>query len=223
MTEPYFGAPGRPLSLLVSGIAEKRARLASGPRSVYQVVLRSFAATGRGPAPGALEAAAAQAGLTARQVLAELAAADVLGLDDDGGIWMCYPFSGVPTPHVVAIAAGPQVHAMCAIDALGIPPMLGADAVISSADPVTGALVTVAFRGGEATWSPDSAVVFVGRRDGQGPAEMVTCGCLNFFASADSAAGWASLRPEVAGAVLDHADAEALAVEIFGSLLSGRT
>jgi len=43
---------------------------------------------------------------------------------------------------------------MCAIDALGIPPMLGVDAVISSADPVTSATVTVSFRGGQASWNP---------------------------------------------------------------------
>jgi hypothetical protein len=220
MTEQYFGEPQRLLGWLAPGIAAKRAGLGSGPRSVYQVVLRSFAVTGRAPAPGALEAAAAQFGLTAGQALAELAGADVLGLDHDGGIRMSYPFSGVPTPHAVSIAAGPQVHAMCAIDALGIPPMLGADAVISSSDPVTNAPVTVAFRAGKATWNPESAVVFVGRRGGEGPAEMVTCGCLNFFASAASAVLWASQRPDVTGAVLDQASAEALAAEIFGSLLS---
>jgi hypothetical protein len=49
---------------LVSGISAKCAGLRSGPRSVYQVVLRSFALTGRAPAPDALEAAAAQVGLT---------------------------------------------------------------------------------------------------------------------------------------------------------------
>jgi Alkylmercury lyase len=182
-------------------------------------VLRSFAATGRPPAAATLEAAAAQFGLTAGLALAELDAADVLGLDPDGGIRMCYPFSGVPTPHAVAIEAGPHVHAMCAIDALGIPPMLGADAVISSADPVTGAPVTITFDAGKATWSPDTAVVFVGRRDGDGPAELVTCGCLNFFDSAASAMLWADQRPDVTGSVLDHARAEALATETFGSLL----
>lgn len=153
--------------------------------------------------------------------LAELAQADVLGLDDSGGIRMAYPFSSIPTPHIVAIAAGPRVYAMCAIDALGIPPMLGADAVISSADPVSGTPVTVVFRDGRASWSPDSAVVFVGRRNGNGTAELVSCGCLNFFSSTASAALWAGRSPEVTGSVLDQAPAEALGAEIFGSLLSG--
>jgi len=49
---------------------------------------------------------------------------------------------------------------------------------------------------------------------------MVSCGYLNFFASAASAALWAGQRSEVTGSVLDHARAEALAAETFGSLLS---
>jgi hypothetical protein len=111
---------------LAVGISAKRARLGSGFRSVYEVVLRSFAATGRAPAAATLEAAAAQFGLPAGQALAELA------------------------------------------------------------DTVTGAQVTVAFRDGKATWSPDTAVVFVDRHEGDGPAELVICGCLNFVASADT-------------------------------------
>lgn len=35
---------------------------------------------------------------------------------------MAYPFSAALTPHVVAIAGGPRVYSMCAIDALGSRP-----------------------------------------------------------------------------------------------------
>ena len=76
---------------------------------------------------------------------------------------MAYPFSAGPTPHLVAIAGGPRVHSKCAIDSLGIPPMLGTDAVITSADPLTGAPVTVTFSGGQASWDPPGAVVFATR------------------------------------------------------------
>ena len=44
---------------------------------------------------------------------------------------------------------------MCALDALGIPPMLGADAVITSADPLTSAPVTVTFSGQWASQHPE--------------------------------------------------------------------
>jgi hypothetical protein len=43
---------------------------------------------------------------------------------------------------------------MCTIDALGVPPMLGGDVMVSSADPLTGAPVSVTFRGGHASSNP---------------------------------------------------------------------
>ena len=134
MTEPDLTWPEHTANFLAAGMAAKRAGLAAGPRAVYLAVLREFAATGRPPLPSALQDTAGRPGLTAAQTLAGLAAADVLGLDGEGRIRMAYPFSAVPTPHMVAITGGPQVHAMCAIDAPGIPPMLGADVVIFAAE-----------------------------------------------------------------------------------------
>jgi hypothetical protein len=119
MTEPGLSTPEGTVSFLAAGGAAKRAGLAAGPRALYQAVLRSFAETGRPPGPGELEDTARRHGLAIGQALAGLAAADVLGLDGQGRIRMAYPFSASPTPHVVAIAGGPRVHAMCAIDALG--------------------------------------------------------------------------------------------------------
>src|SRR5258706_4524312 len=66
---------------------------------------------------------------------------------------------------------------------LGILPMLRADAVITSSDPLTGEPVTVTFRGARASWDPRGAVVFDGCASCDGPAEQVSCGYLNFFAS----------------------------------------
>jgi hypothetical protein len=208
---------------LAGKIAAKRAGLSAGLRTAYQAVLHAFATTGRPPEPSSLESAIRPSGLTAAQALAELAAADVLGLDDDGKIRMAYPFSAVATPHVVAISGGPSVYAMCAIDALGIPPMLGADAVITSADPLTGVKITVTFRTGHARWEPASAVVFLGGRGSHGTAEEARCGYLNFFAGPASATQWASQHPAVTGSVLDQASAEALGEQIFGPLLTGRS
>jgi hypothetical protein len=112
---------------------------------------------------------------------------------------MAYPFSAAPTPHVVAIGGGPRVHAMCAIDALGIPAMLRADAVITSSDPFTDEPVTVTFRGAAASWDPPGAVVFDGCTGCDGPVEQVSCGYLNFFAAPASARTWAGQHPEVNG------------------------
>ena len=98
----------------------------------------------------------------------QLHAADFLRLDAGGAISAAYPFSPAPTPHLVTISGGPQVYAMCAIDALGIAAMLGKTVTISSSEPGTGAPVTVTVpaAGGAAVWEPGTAVVFYGQRDG---------------------------------------------------------
>jgi len=62
-------------------------------------------------------------------------------------------------------------------------------------------------------------VVFASCADCDGPAEQVSCGYLNFFASAVSAREWASQHPGITGSVLDRARAEALGADTFGSLL----
>src|SRR5712691_4213249 len=122
----------------------RRAPAAGGLRAVHQAVLRHFTATGSAPEPEALEPAAARYGRTAGQVLAELDREDFLTLGADGKIRAAYPFSATQTPHRVRITGGAEVWSMCAIDALGIPAMLGQDVVITSRNPVTGEPVTVA-------------------------------------------------------------------------------
>jgi hypothetical protein len=97
-------------------------------RAVHQTILRVFAAAGRPPHRTELELPAAPA--AAEQVLGRLHEADGIRLDPDGHIRVAYPFSAVPTRHRVRLATGVEVYAMCAIDALGMPAMLGVDAVI---------------------------------------------------------------------------------------------
>src|SRR6266849_3560693 len=121
----------------------RRAPAAGGLRAVHQAVLRHFTATGSSPEPEALEPAAGRYGRTAGQVLAELDRGDFLTIGADGKIRAAYPFSATQTPHRVRITGGAEVWSMCAIDALGIPAMLGQDVVITSRDPVTGEPVTV--------------------------------------------------------------------------------
>ncbi|SNT59553.1 Alkylmercury lyase [Actinacidiphila glaucinigra] len=199
-----------------------RGRLAPcerGLRVVHQAVLRHFAATGHAPDLDALEPAAATAGRSAADVLAELACEDFLTLDQDGQIRAAYPFSAVLTPHRVRIEGGADVWSMCAIDALGIPAMLAADAEIISSDPVTGEAVTVVSRGGRMAWQPASAVVFVGRRCCAGPAAEVCCDVLNFFTDNASAKAWAHEHPDVSGQIVSQARAQEIGQLSFGPLL----
>ncbi|MGW7363531.1 organomercurial lyase [Streptomyces sp. NPDC054841] len=200
-----------------------RGRLAPvehGLRAVHRTVLRHFAETGVAPTSDVLEPFAAPYGRTAREVLAELAGEDFLTVDTDGRIRAAYPFSATPTPHRVWIEGGTQVWSMCAIDALGIPAMLGRDVVISSADPVTGDPVTITTRGRETVWEPAGAVVFVGARARSGPAASVCCDVLNFFTDTASAQTWTAEHPDVRGEIVDQARAEEIGQQIFGPLLT---
>ncbi|WP_406464821.1 alkylmercury lyase family protein [Streptomyces sp. NBC_01622] len=196
----------------------RRAPVTGGLRVVQQAVLRSFATTGRAPDPAALDQVARAFGRDSREVLAELAAEDFLTLDDQGRIRAAYPFSATPTAHRIRLPDGAK---MCAIDALGIPDMLGADAVITSVDPVTGDPITVTSTGGHLTWQPVTAVVYVGQRSSTGPAADVACGALNFFTSRRTAQRWTEQHPDYTGRTIDQARAEALGRSVFGSLLTG--
>ncbi|MEU5991943.1 alkylmercury lyase family protein [Spirillospora sp. NPDC047418] len=213
--EPWADALGRAGA---GRLAPAEGRL----RAVHQRVLHAFARTGR--APEVTELAEAAAPRDARTVLEELHAANFLRLDEAGGIRAAYPFSAAPTAHIVQIAGGLQVYAMCAVDALGIAAMLHAQVRIRSADPGTGTPVTVTVPadGSGALWDPVTAVVFAGRRTDQSdcasreestaqPAAVdVCCGYVNFFASARTAAAWERAHPEVTGRTLGQADTERL-------------
>ncbi len=198
----------------------RRAPDERGLRAVHRQVLRTFATTGTAPEPEALEPVASAAGRSAGEVLAELADEDFLTLDSTGRIRAAYPFSAVPTRHRVRIAGGAAVWSMCAIDALGIPPMLEADAVISSTDPVTEEPVTVTATAGVLHWEPAGTVVFVGRRPGGGPAATACCDALNFFTGDETARTWMRAHPEVPGRVVSQTQAEEIARQTFGPLLA---
>jgi len=190
-----------------------------GLRAVHQAVLWSFAADGRAPEPAALDQAAAP--YDAAQVLAELAGGDFLCLDQAGQITAAYPFSAAATPHRVEIAGGASAFAMCAIDALGIASMAGSRVVIRSADPSTGEPITITVDGSDSQWRPATAVVFAGRTASgcAGPSAAVCCEYMNFFASTETAAAWASAHPEITGGILGQDRAIEVGEQIFGQLL----
>ncbi|MFE7215888.1 organomercurial lyase [Streptomyces sp. NPDC057611] len=189
-------------------------------RAVQQAVLRHFAAIGEAPSADDLHAAATAHGRSATDVLADLAAEDFLTLDDHGCIRAAYPFSATPTGHRVRLASGIEAWSMCAVDALGIPDMLGTDAVITSADPVAGDTITVTSIQGHMTWHPATAVVYIGERSCTGPAADIACGALNFFTSRRTAHSWAERHSDYTGKAVDQVQAEVLGRSIFGSLLA---
>ena len=236
LREALRRAAGHPVPAGLAGAAGRagRGRLApagGGLRAVHQRVLRAFAETGQPPSAAGLEEAAAPHGVSGPEVMRQLHAADFLRLDACGAISAAYPFSPAPTPHLVTISGGPQVYSMCAIDALGIAAMLGKTVIISSAEPGTGAPVTVTVpaAGGAVVWEPGTAVVFYGQQEtacgtcppgagaaGPPAAADTCCGTINFFTANASAAAWARAHPEITGKVLDQREAWQAGVSIFG-------
>ncbi|MER6994406.1 alkylmercury lyase family protein [Streptomyces sp. NPDC000410] len=209
----------QPLDVVGRAGRGRRAPAENGLRAVHQQILRHFAATGAAPDAQTLQPVAAGAGRDATEVLTELADEDFLTLDEAGNIRAAYPFSAAATRHRVRLGSGVEVWSMCAIDALGIPAMLGQDAVISSTDPVSGDPITVTSTTGAVRWEPASAVVFVGQRPGGGPAASACCDALNFFTDAANARAWTSRHPDVPGQVVDQPTAERIGRQTFGPSL----
>ncbi len=196
----------------VLGDAEKR---------LYQAILRAFPQFGGPPGPAWLRARAGTLGLEAGAALGALAARGLVICDGaTGALIAVHPFSGVPTPHRVAVTGAQPVYAMCAVDALGIPAMLGRNAVVESRDSLSGVPVRVKVRDGAAHWDPPGAVIVYCERRGVGPTANPCCGAINFFESAASAAAYLRARPEIAGRVVSQAEAIEIGRRQFGGLLA---
>jgi hypothetical protein len=186
-------------------------------RATHQTILRAFATTGCPPAPHDLDQVAAG---TADQVLRALHDVDAIRLTSYGEIAVAYPFSAASTRHRVRIGDQVDVYAMCAVDALGIAPMLRQDTVIESIDVTTGGPISVVTRNGRSAWAPSGAVVFIGADAGGGASADCCCDYLNFFADRSSAQAWTAEHAAVPGQIIDQSEAEALAARLFGHLLA---
>ncbi|WP_406422475.1 alkylmercury lyase family protein [Streptomyces sp. NBC_00873] len=79
--------------------------------------------------------------------------------------------------------------------------------------------MTVTFTSGSLLWEPVDAAVFIGRREGGGPAAEVCCDALNFFTGRDSAEQWRRGHPEVIGQVVSQDHAVQIGQQTFGPLL----
>lgn len=202
-----INSSGQPATEILSTWRRRAVPLDAVTRAAHREVLRAFASTGA-PLFGGMTKA-----LTALHEL------DAIQLTQHGEIAVAYPFSASPTRHRVRIADRIDVYAMCAVDALGIAPMLGEDTVIHSTDPTDRSGITVVRRSDSTTWDPAGAVVFIGADPGGGPAADCCCDYLNFFATRAAADAWTTAHPQVPGQIISQPEAEDLAVRLFGHLL----
>ncbi len=203
-------------------LAQRVAALSAPARTFHRAVLRAFLASGRPPTLAELRPAARQVGVGLERVLAELVVHDVVQCAADGAIQVAYPFSSVPTPHRVQLDGAPPVFAMCVIDALGLPFMVGRPATILTQDPTDATLITIAVdpTSSEQRWRPTTTVVLVNECSKE-PVIKAECSCpfINAFASPDTAERWRAAHPELAVQVMTQEGALAEARTIFGALL----
>jgi alkylmercury lyase len=202
------------------GAAARADELPGPARAVHRAILRRFAATGRPPSASDLTAYAAEAGSDPTAALALLARHDLVHLTPDGDVEVAYPYSGRPTAHQVLLPTGVTVFSMCALDALGIPLMINADATIDSTDPQTSAPISVRRHGHEWHWEPDSTVVVVAWTDGTCSRAEGMCHSTNFHTDTESAKRWLAGSPAATGVVLNQANAALLAARSFATLLA---
>jgi hypothetical protein len=203
-----LGVPGSGLRRLQArSVLNRLDGVSAEVRALYRRILLGFA-QGRPPRAQDLEAWTRSPGTAAG--LAELERRDAIARHPaSGDVIVAYPFSGRPTPHEVEfVDDGTRVFAMCAIDALGIPFMLGRSVRIASRDPATGEPIALAIAPDASLPETDVVVRVATAGDGR------SCDCLCPHVE------FLSRRP--AGedeALLDLPSAAALGRDIFGTLL----
>jgi hypothetical protein len=205
------------------GVDGRQAALSVSLRAFHRRLLGAFV-TGTSPPDAAVVARqAAELELDRRAALAALAAADLVHTDPaTGSLSVAYPFSGRPTPHRVELAGGSAVFAMCALDALGIPQMLGRDGHISSNDPATGQPITVEVHDGAWRFRPATTVLLVARTasgDACGPVADCCCPHINFHPNTEAADAYRRAHPDMTGQLFGQTEAVQAAWQAFGGLL----
>lgn len=154
--------------------------------------------------------------------LALLARDDLVHRGSDGRPAVVYPFSATPRGHAVLIDDEREVQAMCAIDALGIAPMLNLPIDVVSRDPIScGEIRVHVGPDGAAHWAPEGAVVLAGSTRCDGPSFHGCCDVLNFFESSENAERHLVNHPEISGAPISIPEAVEAGRVVFGNVLKG--
>lgn len=143
-------------------------------RRVHRALIEAVIMTGIVPSVPELTDRLGTSTVAIQESLSELEAADYLALDAGGRVSCLYPLSATPTSHVVVIDGQPR-YAMCAIDALGIPAMLGQELDIAGRCSVCRTPIALRVGPGRIVSATPSEAMVVARRDETEPAFAACC------------------------------------------------
>jgi hypothetical protein len=107
---------------LDSILHRRRAPEKEGLRAIQVAILSLLSESEHLPASNSIDDIAADSGPTEYEILSALHEHDYVHMNKQGKIIAAYPFSIKPTRHRVELENGVTVFAICAINALGIPP-----------------------------------------------------------------------------------------------------
>ena len=206
------------------GVEQFWDRLSAEEDRVRRAVLEGYLADGRPPTTPELSASTGLGADAVTTLLARLRKRDLIVLDESGSeIRGAYPLTEKPTEHRVRLGEH-VVHAMCAIDALGVGRMYDRDVVIesscrASARPIR--IVTAARGRRVRSLEPTSAVVWSGIRLSHGCAAETLCRVMAFFETAEALERWRkSENPEARGYRLTVEEGMQAGMAIFAPMLA---
>ncbi len=188
----------------------------------HRFVLETFARTGRSPTLDDVRRRFHLATIEqADALVAELERAGCVHRNaGDSAITHAYPFSNERTAHRVQLSQGPELYAMCAIDALGMPFMLGKDAEIASACASCSGAVSIAVAQGSVNRvSPAGLVVWYAKVEAGCVLATALCPDLNFFCSTAHLQKWTAAHPDKSGDMITFDQALARGRQVFENLL----
>lgn len=158
------------------------------------------------------------------EIRAELSQRDLVHIRD-GKIALAYPFSTAATDFAVR-AAGVEMHAVCAIDALGVAAMIRRETEVSCLCPVcrTSMALTIAADGLAITNVTDRAArVWTGVMEVGSCAADSQCTSMRMFCSPEHLEVWRSDRPGMRGFDLTLEEGVQLGAAIFRAFLQERS
>lgn len=185
---------------------------------IRRYILEEFPKLNRAPTVKEIEKAFDTTQEDVMKILEKLNERDIIYMKD-GKILGAYPFSSVPTDHVVTLKRDGKAYAMCAIDALGVPFMFGQDVLVESCCADCGEEIKVEIKDGRIVkQNPSEIVVWVGLKCSEHAATSL-CTTLIFLCSEDHLKGWRAKNPGQEGEALSLPEALYVGKGVFEDFL----